>query len=167
MKTPILLAAAIAGVLAVRSAPIREGPAGPPDRPASVSTVDQALARQDAATAVRVWNEAYRAALRDGRWEELTQVADAYRRIGEVMGSQETFDGRAREIYRRALSRARRQASLDGVLTVAEALAALGDREGVEQSIRVAERLAGPDPERAAEVRAFSARVTALRVADQ
>src|SRR5262249_59320853 len=123
---------------------------------------DLALARRDGATAMRIWNDAYRAALRDGRWEELTQVGDAYRRIGEVTGSQEAFDGRAREIYRQALYRARKQASLDGVLTVAEALAALGDREGVEQSIRVAERLAGPDPERLTDVRAFRARLADL-----
>ena len=167
MKTPILLTAAIAGVLAFRSAPIQEGPARRADLPASVSSVDQALADRDGATAMRMWNDAYRAALRGGRWEDLTQVGDAYRRIGEVMGSQETFDGRAREVYRQGLYRARQQASLDGVLTVAEALAALGDREGVEQSIRVAERLAGPDSERLAEVRAVRARLANLERGDE
>jgi hypothetical protein len=74
----------------------------------------------------------------------------------------------ARAVQRAALARARRERSLDGVLSAAEALAALGDREGVERALRTAEALAGGDPEARADVRATAARIAPdiLPVAD-
>ncbi len=101
-------------------------------------------------------DDAGRLAAAVGGWEALLEVGDAAQRIGTGAGSSETVDGRAREIYRSALARARQQESLDGVLRVAEVLATLGDREGFKEGIRVAKVLAGGDPEAQADLRAVA-----------
>jgi hypothetical protein len=56
------------------------------------------------------------------------------------------------------LRAARRQGSVERVLCVAEALAAMGDGAAVRDAVRVAERLAGLDAEARADVRVFRER---------
>jgi hypothetical protein len=65
-----------------------------------------------------------------------------------------------------ALCRARRDGSFDGVLRVAEAFAALGDHEVVDQCLRIAERLARDDRDLRGRVQAFRVQWTATRCAD-
>jgi hypothetical protein len=110
--------------------------------------------------AAQTFDQAYRVAAASGRWDALLEVGDAARRAGDLAGSPETADARAREIYRAALAQARQRGSLDGVLRVAEAFIAVGDREGAVESIRIAEVLAGRDPEARADVRAVASQLT-------
>ena len=107
-----------------------------------VEAVDEALARQDLSVAVRAWHAAYSAALGSRRWTGMADVGDAYLRIGEAAGLRKPWEPRAREVYLNALLRARHEGSLDGVLRVAGAFAALGDTDVVEGALRIAERLA-------------------------
>src|SRR5262249_1499346 len=67
---------------------------------------------------------------------------DAYRRIAEVSSTRPHALAKAREAYLTGLLRARQQQSLRGVFQVAEAFAALGDRELVNTSVRIAEPVA-------------------------
>lgn len=94
-------------------------------------------------------------------WNADSQVAAASRDRGPVAASaaKPTSEADARAAYLGALARARRAGSLDGVLSAAEGLAVLGDREGVERAIRIAEALAAGDPEAQADVRAFAQRI--------
>lgn len=123
--------------------------------------VDDALAKRDVGAAERAWHDAFGAALRSRRWEGLVEIGDAARRIGEIAGSRKAYDATARRIYLTALFRARQERSLDGVLRVAEAFAALGDQQVVTQSIRIAERLAADqrDTQARDRVLAFSQRL--------
>jgi len=146
-----LLAPVLLTALAVTSA--FTGPAsGTPD-------VRNPLLRPDVVAAVRAWHDDYRAAVLSGHPDRLVATGDAYRRIGHFAGRHEPFDAKAREIYLAALFRARQQESFDGVLVAGEAFAALGDREMVQQVMRMAQALAGRDAERQADVRVFAARV--------
>ncbi|MBI2114009.1 MAG: hypothetical protein HYT85_02820 [candidate division NC10 bacterium] len=108
---------------------------------APLRRVDDALARKDVSAAERAWHEAYGEALRSRHWEGMLAVGDATLRIGNVVGSRQAPAGKARRLYLAALFRARDQGSLEGVLRTAEAFAALGDREVVYQSVRIAEGL--------------------------
>lgn len=123
--------------------------------------VDAALVKQDLGAAERAWHDAYGAALGSRRWEGMVQVGDAALRIGELAGARKASEARARWTYRAALFRARQEGSLDGVLRVAEAFSALGDREVVAQCIRIAERLAarGRDAQAHDRVSALSERL--------
>ena len=91
-------------------------------------------------------------------WNSDLQTAGVSRDRGPVAAAS-TSDADARAAHLGALARARRMGSLDGVLTAAEGLAALGDREGVERAIRIAEALAAGDPEARADVRVFARRI--------
>lgn len=91
-------------------------------------------------------------------WNADSQAAGVSRDRGPVAAGP-TSDADARAAHLEALARARRVGSLDGVLSAAEGLAALGDREGVERAIRIAEALAAGDPEARADVRAFAQRI--------
>lgn len=146
MKAAWLLAALLVTVLIASGAPgtrvVEPLPAPPLRRPAQ--PLDQA----------------FRVAAAGDRWDALLEVGDAARRAGELAGSRGTADAKAREIYRMALARARHQESLDGVLRVAEAFVAIGDREGAVESLRIAETLAGQDPEARADARALATQVT-------
>lgn len=108
---------------------------------APLRRVDEALARKDVSAAEQAWHEAYGLALRSRHWQGMVEVGDATLRIGEVVGSRQAPAGKARRLYMSALFRARDQGSLEGVLRTAEAFAALGDREVVYQSVRIAEGL--------------------------
>jgi hypothetical protein len=164
MKASWLLLAAVVGLLAVGEASTKRISTNPLATSApSIQSVEEAVMHRNVTAALREWEDAYRAAVARGRWEQLVEAADAYREIGEAVGSRERFDAKAREIYLAALFRARQQDSLDGVLRVAEAFAALGDRDEVERCLRIAERLAAQDAEAKADVQAVAARISAQR----
>ena len=124
-----------------------------------IRAMDQALGEANATVAVRAWRNAYAAALGTPGWHGLVEVAAASLRIGKIPGFGKASEARARETYWTALFRARQQGSLNGVLEAAEAFGALGDRQMVEQCIRVAESLAAlnADAGEAERVRALAA----------
>lgn len=134
---------------------------------AHLRRVDAALAKNDVRAAERAWHDAYGEAFRSGRWDGMVQVGDAYRRIGEVTGSRKASAEKARETYWAALSLARHQGSLDGVLRTAEAFAALGDRKAAEECVRVAELLTAQDSEAQADVRMFRERLAVMLIATE
>ncbi len=157
----VAVVAAILGVLAMlklASAPV-EWPAVGSGSPwaAPIQQMDEALARKDIGGAERAWHAAYLAALAGRRWEGRLAVGEAYLRIGDAAKGPRTAAAKARANYIAALFLAREQRSLDGVLRVTEAFAALGDREVVDACLRIADRLAlgGGDPRAPARVRAF------------
>lgn len=122
--------------------------------------VDEALGHGDVRQAVLLWREAFAAALRSRHWEGLVAVGDAYRRLGERGGFQNAAAAKARQTYLAALFRARQDGSVDGVLRVAEAFAALGDREVVLQCIKISRAIAATarDERAAGRVRSFAER---------
>ncbi len=136
------------------------------DWKAQLAKVDEAVGTNEVALAVLRWPEAYAAALRSRHWEGLVAVGDAYRRLGDLGGFREAAEAKAREIYLAALFRARQEASLDGVLRVAEAFAELGDAVVVEQCLRAARPLAEQTRDERADlrVRAFAERWDARRL---
>jgi len=113
---------------------------------AHLTAVDAALAAGDVPAALSAWHEAYGAALGSRRWEGFADAGDAYLRIGRAWSAPASAVPRARELYLSALFRARDAGSLDGVLRVAAAFAALGDQDVTVQALRMARRLAGPHP---------------------
>jgi hypothetical protein len=127
-----------------------------------LQVVESALVRRDLDAAERAWQEAYLSALGSWRWEGMLEVAQAYLRIGRAAGRTQASVARARNLYLAAFFRAREQRSLDGALRTAEAFARLGDRDMVEQCLRIAEALAAEarDPHAPARIRAFAARLT-------
>ncbi len=96
-------------------------------------------------------------------WEALLAAGETARRIGDVTGARDEADAKARQLYRSALSQARQQASLDGVLRAAEALAEVGDHEGVKESMRIAKILAGSDREARADLHSVETEVADSR----
>jgi hypothetical protein len=120
--------------------------------------VDEALAEKNVSAAVRAWHRAYVAALASRHREGLIDAGDAYLRIGQLSTSRRLAEAKARSLYLSALFRARQQESLDGVLRAAEAFAALGDTEAVEQCLRVADQVAARNADRdgPARVKAFA-----------
>jgi hypothetical protein len=113
---------------------------------------EAALGRGDRLAALRAWSEAQAAAIRSAHWEGMLAVGDASRRFGP--------DGRARarQAYRTALFRARREASLDGLLGAATGFGELGDRDVLAYALRIADREAGRDPLKRARVRSVADR---------
>ena len=112
-----------------------------------LATVDSALEQGDVPAALQAWQQAYSEALRSRRWEGYADVSDAYLRIGRIADVPGSAVPRARELYLTALFRARDAGSLDGVLRVAVAFAALGDHEVTSEVLRMARQLAPrPDP---------------------
>jgi hypothetical protein len=163
MKASWLLVPCLVGLLALGEAPVERRSPPVPYLTSAIQQLDDAVARQDLAAAVRALDRANRAASASGRWEDQLEVGHALRRIEEAEGSPDGFDSRARSLYLGALARARQQGSLDGVFRAADALATLGDREGVEQSLRAAEALASFNPEAQADLRAFTRRLADFR----
>lgn len=160
----VLVAALIVVALVVVEALLARAMAEEPTKPWAVyiAKIDEALGRRDISTAVFVWSDAYSVALGSRHWEGMLDVGDAYLRIGDASGFRKAYESKARRIYLTALFRARAQRSVDGVLRVAQAFAMLGDRDVVNQCIRVARSLAESDgdAESRARVLAFSARMT-------
>lgn len=129
-----------------------------------IQKVGEALAMNNITAAVRAWHDAYEATLGTRRWDGLVEVGEAYLRIGEVAGFRKAWEARARETYLKALFRARGQGSVNGVLRVAEAFAALGDHEGFDQCLRIAEDLVtlGRDAQARARVQALRSRFATM-----
>ena len=127
---------------------------------AALRRVDDALTRREFGVALKAANEGYAAALASPRWDGMIAVGAAYRRIGGATGLHQSFDAKAREVYLKALTRARQQGSVDGVLEAGEGFVAIGDTVAAGQCVRIADRLAGRDPDARADVRAFAARLT-------
>jgi hypothetical protein len=130
---------AMDGISAVRRAP---RPAPPPSAitpwAAPIAAVDEALAQGDVAGAMNAWLPAHGVALRDRRWEGLVEVGDARLRIERASGVERNGKEQARVVYLMALFRARDEHSVRGLLRVANAFAALGDRDVAERAVRIA-----------------------------
>ena len=124
------------------------------------------MSRNDLTRAVMLWREEYAAELRSRHWEGLVAVADVYRRLGDLDGFRRASEVKARETYLAALFRARQDASLDGVLRVAEAFADLGDAEVVQRCLDIARAVAAQARDARGEdrVRVFAERWAARRL---
>jgi hypothetical protein len=122
--------------------------------------VEQAMAAGSFAVAELLWREAYAAALKSRHWEGVVAAGDTYRALGARAGFRGAAVAKARQAYLTALFRARSEGSLAGVLITAERYAELGDREVVEQCIRVARKVAAQsrDPYAEEHLRAFTER---------
>jgi hypothetical protein len=115
-----------------------------PDRldwAARIADMDQALKGGDAFTTQAAWREAYVAAHVSRGWPAMIAVGDAAMRASGLVGTQ-VSEAHARRAYLTALLRARRQGSLDGVLTAGDAFGRLGDQAVVKQALAVATDLA-------------------------
>lgn len=163
-KVPIVLAAllfvlaAVAEIAAGRSRVVSDGDAAERTRQAALASVDGALARNDVATALRSWQEAYELARQSRRWRGLVEAADAHIRIGAAANATGAAAPRAREIYLAALNRARAERSVEGAVRVAEGFAALGDREVTDLALRIAASLASRSGDLAAPLSVETAR---------
>lgn len=120
--------------------------------------LEEALARGHAGGMLREWQAACGAALATQQWEPMVAVGEAALRLGRATGFTLTFLGKTRHAYYVALFRAHRQGSPEGVLRVAEAFAAIDDRDAVGQCAIILERLAqrGGDAEAPGRLRALA-----------
>src|SRR3972149_5405313 len=93
-------------------------------------------------------------------------AADVSRRLGDLDGFRRAWEVKARETYLAALFRARQDASLDGVLRVAEAFADLGDAAVVQRCLDIARAVAAQARDARGEdrVRVFAERWAARRL---
>ena len=134
------------------------GSAATPDAPwlAPLGDMDRALASGDLVSATTSRHKANLAALGSRRWEGFLAVGDAALRLGDALGDRRAMEPEARRAYLAALSHARAQRSLDGVLSAAESFVRLGDRARVEQGISIARDLAGSDGDAQARVAALA-----------
>ena len=130
------------------------GPPAKPDAPwlAPLGDMDRALASGDLVSATTSRHRANLAALGNRSWEGFLAVGDAALRLGVASGDRRAMELEARRAYLSALSRARAQRSLDGVLRATESFAHLGDRDVVERGLRIAHDLAGSDGDAQARV---------------
>lgn len=140
---------ALVSVVGFTPAPIAVAPSGETATVAAerswkehVRLVDDAVARGDVSTAVRVGHDAYALALASRRWEAMIAAGDAFVRVGAAAGTPDRGKPTARRAYMAALMQAQRQQSVDGVLGVAHAFRELGDREAAEYCARIADTLA-------------------------
>ena len=136
-RTRSLLLLLLVGVIVLPQIPDASADADRGDWAARIAEMDRGLARGEMTAATVAWREAYVAAHVSRGWPGMLAVGDAALRAGRAAGTPEVFEPRARRAYLTALLRARRQASPNGVLAVAEAFGRLGDRD--------AERLARSD----------------------
>jgi hypothetical protein len=120
---------------------------------AHLGVVEQELEQGHIDRAVRVWHDAYGAALESRAWESMIAVGDAFMAIGRAAGTPRGARMNARDAYLTALIRARRDASIDGVLRSAEAFGQLEDRAVVEQCLHIAAQLAAENEGAQARVR--------------
>lgn len=167
-KVPIVLAAllfvlaAIAEIATGRGSVATDADASERARQAALVSVDQALARQDVAAALRAWQVAYDVARQNRSWRGLVEAADAHVRIGAAANATTAAAPRAREIYLAALGRARAERSVEGAVRTAEGFAALGDREVADLALRIAASLASRGSDPAAPTRVETARARLL-----
>ena len=138
-----MLAALTLGFAAVKDGRARtEAPAPEvPDWGRHLRTMDDALARHDGDAAVRAHDDAHAAVLVAQSWDGMLAVGAATLRLAPNASSPDGARADARRMYLWALVRARGAGSLAGVLRAGEAFAALGDRDMVALSARIAETL--------------------------
>jgi hypothetical protein len=120
---------------------------------AHLDLVEKELEHGHIDVAVRVWHDAYGAALESGNWESMIAVGDAFMAIGRASGTPSGARMNAREAYLTALIRARRDRSVDGALRSAEAFRQLNDHAVVEQCLHIAAQLAAGDEQAQERVR--------------
>jgi hypothetical protein len=118
-----------------------------------LEVVDRELAQGHVDVAVRVWQDAYGAALASRSWAGMIAVGDAFVAIGRASGTPSSVRMNAREAYVTALIRARRERSVDGALRAAEAFRRLGEGVLTEQGLRIAAQLAAGDEQAQQRVR--------------
>ena len=98
-----------------------------------------ALAQGEARRAEQAWEEAQRAVMRPGIPPSgLVNVGLAYLKIGEAAHDRQTAVTRARQLFLRALFRARHTRDVQGLTEVSHAFALLGDCEVAERAYAVA-----------------------------
>jgi hypothetical protein len=142
--TLVGITAALGTLVADRTDPARPEHAGlheswpAPSLAERLAAVDAAIARRDKARAVSEWRDAYHLALGSRRWDAMADVGDAAVRIGALAGAPEAdptgFRTEARQAYLRALFQARAQRAPEGIERIADAFAALGDRDVAVQA---------------------------------
>jgi hypothetical protein len=156
----VVMALLVAGVAALEVLAARTANEPPAAWYASLAEMDEAIARGDIAGAEARWRRAYGQARRSGQWDALIDLGNGYRRLGRAAGDERAADAQARDAYLDGLLRARQVQSVDGVLRAADAFAELGDRDVVEQCLRVAHALAtsAADPAVMEQVKRFSDR---------
>ncbi len=111
----------------------QHGPAGTDlTAAAALARIEAALAAGDLAAANHAWQDANVIARRHRGWPPMIEVGNAALRIGDVAGTRQGFDAKARDAYLIALVRAQRDSSATGIRQVAEAFAALGDTDTAE-----------------------------------
>jgi hypothetical protein len=112
---------------------------------AHLDVVEKELEHGHVDVAVRVWHDAYGAALESRSWESMIAVGDAFMAIGRASGTLRGARMNAQQAYVTALIRARRDRSVDGALRSADAFRELDDRAIVEQCLHIAAQLAAGD----------------------
>jgi hypothetical protein len=149
----VLTAAALLAALEVTLARAG-GPAAKATAPwvTPLQDMNSALERGDLVMAATARHKAHLAAFGARSWEGFLAVGDAALRLGDASGDRRAMEPEARRAYLSALTHARARRSLDGVLRATEAFAHLGDRDMVEQGIRIARDLAGSDGDAQARV---------------
>ena len=120
---------------------------------AHLDLVEKELEHGHVDVAVRVWQDAYGAALASRSWESMIAVGDAFVAIGRASGSVGGARMNAREAYLTALIRARRDRSVDGVIRSAESFQKLGDRAVGEHCLHIAAQLAAGNEQAQQKVR--------------
>ena len=112
---------------------------------AHLDVVEEELEHGRVDAAVRVWRDAYGAALESGNWESMIAVGDAFMAIGRASGTVRGARMNARDAYLTAVLRARRDRSVDGALRSAQAFWEIDDHAVAEQCLRIAAQLAAGD----------------------
>ncbi|MBI4246002.1 MAG: hypothetical protein HY728_10500 [Candidatus Rokubacteria bacterium] len=100
---------------------------------AHLNRLDGAMTRRDTYAMVYAWHLACLEARAVADWEGMLAVGEAALRIARATGFTLAFTAEARQALHVALFRAQRQRSRAGVHRIAEAFAALGDLDIVEQ----------------------------------
>ena len=162
-KVPIVLAVllfilAAAAEIATGRSRLSQEDAVERARRAALLSVDEALARGDAAASLRAWQQAYEAARMNRGWRGLVEVGDAGVRIDAATKGVAVAAQPSRQVYLAALNRARAERSVDGVVRVAEGFARLGDREVAERVLQIAASLAVHSRDAVAPLRVETAR---------
>lgn len=142
LEVPLVLLFLLMTALLLPAIPAASAEPASMDWAARLQTMDEALGRGDVPAAQAAWREAYAAAHVSRGWPGMIAVGEAALRLGRAAGEPSIAESRARRVYLTALFRARRQGSLDGVLTAGDAFGRLGDREVVQQALAVATELA-------------------------
>ena len=151
------------GKPAVERAVVRQSQDVVPPWSSHLYAVGEALARNNAKAAVRALEDADACALASGQWNAMVEVGDAHLRVAETARARKTLIARAHQNYLAALYCARQQRSIEGVLRTAAGFAGLGDRESVDQCLRIARIMANAanDEVARARVRRLTAHVGA------